>query len=283
MDAGVDAGQPDAGPLLALSQEGLDAAVELRPYSHQFMARGGAPPYAFDESATQPLPSGLTLSGAGVLSTTGLPDAGLLQLGVRVSDSDGGVASGTFQLEVKPLLRLAGPGILAEATSGETYVETFSATGGNPPPPATSYQFSWDGGDMLPGGFSLSGQGVLQGQTSQTGTFTFGVVVRDARGQVAARTVQLNVTGLNLLEVTTRSAPDGRVGWPYRYQLQKHGGGTATWTIMSGDSLPAGLDLDGAGVISGTPSSDGTWGFTVQARDGVLLNASKALSIRIER
>jgi Putative Ig domain len=67
--------------------------------------------------------------------------------------------------------------------------------------------------------------------------------------------------------VTTTTLPNGAVGAAYSATLQATGGaGTLTWTKTSG-SLPAGLSLSAAGVISGTPTAIGTSTFTVTVTD----------------
>ena len=59
-------------------------------------------------------------------------------------------------------------------------------------------------------------------------------------------------------------------------------GGTApyTWSVTSG-SLPAGLSLSSAGVISGTPTTPGSSTFTVQVTDSLSATATKSLTITI--
>jgi hypothetical protein len=67
--------------------------------------------------------------------------------------------------------------------------------------------------------------------------------------------------------VLTNSLPDATLGVPYSATLQA-GGGTApyTWSIIAG-ALPDGLSLDFAGNITGTPSAQGLFNFTVQVVD----------------
>jgi len=64
--------------------------------------------------------------------------------------------------------------------------------------------------------------------------------------------------------ITTTSLPGGTMGTAYNQKLTATGDATITWSIDSG-SLPGGLSLSNAGVISGTPTATGTFNFTVKA------------------
>jgi hypothetical protein len=69
---------------------------------------------------------------------------------------------------------------------------------------------------------------------------------------------------------------------PYSQPLQVSGGSSPfTWAITAG-ALPPGLSLGaGNGVISGTPSSAGSFNFTVQVTSGTGAQAARALAINI--
>ncbi|MBM3132768.1 MAG: cadherin repeat domain-containing protein, partial [Chloroflexi bacterium] len=86
------------------------------------------------------------------------------------------------------------------------------------------------------------------------------------------------------LSITTASLPDGTVGAAYSQTLQASGGTTPyVWGISSG-ALPDGFTIDvSTGVISGTPTAEGTFSFTVEVKDSSnpKLSASKSLSIVI--
>lgn len=72
----------------------------------------------------------------------------------------------------------------------------------------------------------------------------------------------------SILTITSGNLSAGQVQEPYLAQLTADGGnGAFTWSITSG-SLPAGLTLNTVtGVISGTPSSAGTFNFIATVRD----------------
>jgi len=62
--------------------------------------------------------------------------------------------------------------------------------------------------------------------------------------------------------------PAALVGTSYSTTLQAAGGkAPLTWTLAAGSTLPAGLTLSSAGVISGTPTSSGSFSFTVKVSD----------------
>jgi GH18 family chitinase len=65
--------------------------------------------------------------------------------------------------------------------------------------------------------------------------------------------------------ITTTSLPSAHVRTAYSDTLTASGTAPITWAVTSG-SLPPGLSLSSSGAISGTPSSTGTYSFTVQAQ-----------------
>lgn len=69
-------------------------------------------------------------------------------------------------------------------------------------------------------------------------------------------------------EITTTALPGGTVGASYSETLAANGGTPPyTWSLEAG-SLPPGLTLDPAtGVVSGTPTADGSFSFTAKVSD----------------
>ena len=81
--------------------------------------------------------------------------------------------------------------------------------------------------------------------------------------------------------ITTASLSNGTVGTEYSTTLAAEGTAPITWSIAEDSSLPDGLSLNtSTGEITGTPTADGTFNFTVKAtNDGG--SDSKELSITI--
>ena len=88
---------------------------------------------------------------------------------------------------------------------------------------------------------------------------------------------------LSPLSITTTSLPGGTIFIAYPPTTLAATGGEPpyNWSVIGG-SLPPGLGLSSAGVISGTPTAGGVFNVTVQVADTLANAASKMLSITIE-
>jgi formylglycine-generating enzyme required for sulfatase activity len=83
------------------------------------------------------------------------------------------------------------------------------------------------------------------------------------------------------LGVATAALPSGTNGVAYNQTLVAVGGRTPySWTNISG-SLPPGLTLATNGVISGTPTTNGTNKFTVKVTDALSATATQALALTV--
>jgi hypothetical protein len=152
---------------------------------------------------------------------------------------------------------------VASAVQGTPYVASLTASGGTAP-------YIWTiAAGTLPAGLTLSATGVISGTPTVPGTGTFTVRVTDGTTPSplsATRILSIAVT-LPPLSITTTSLPNALVGSGYAATLTV-GGGISPYTFaLNAGSLPAGLTLSAAGVISGIPSGPGTGSFTVQVTD----------------
>ncbi len=113
-----------------------------------------------------------------------------------------------------------------------------------------------------------------------------GVAV-DPSGDITVASPEINriFTIGNVLSITPTSLPGGSVGQGYGpTTLNAAGGATPfTWSLPSG-SLPPGLNLGSDGTISGTPTTSGTFDFTVQATssDNPPQSVTEPLSITVQ-
>ena len=79
-------------------------------------------------------------------------------------------------------------------------------------------------------------------------------------------------------QIHRRRRRNGRI---YEYIFSATGTPTPTFAIASG-VLPPGLNLDPGGVLSGTPTSTGTFSFAIRATNGFVPDAiSQSLSITV--
>jgi alpha-tubulin suppressor-like RCC1 family protein len=108
---------------------------------------------------------------------------------VVVSNGFGSQASSVAVLTVPcPAITLS-PAALPGATDGTAYSQTLSASGG-----AAPYTFTVTAG-ILPGGLSLSTNGLLSGTPSAAGTNTFSVSATDTNGCAGSQAYTLGVAG----------------------------------------------------------------------------------------
>jgi uncharacterized repeat protein (TIGR01451 family) len=245
----------NTGPaLLFASPPGGEVGVS---YSDSLTVTGGTSPFTWSISAGS-LPPGITIGTSTGLLTGTPTTAGTYSFTVKVTDSAGLSATEATSITIVP-----GPSLtFSTPPSGWTntvYTDTLTATGGTTP-----YIFSLATGS-LPPGISLSASGVLSGTPTSAGTYSFTVKLTDALGQTTTKATTLTIAA----GVTTNFAapPSGSVGIAYSYTLTATGGTTPyTWSVNAG-TLPPGITLSSAGVLSGTPTTIGSYPFTVNVVD----------------
>jgi Putative Ig domain len=138
----------------------------------------------------------------------------------------------------------------------------------------------------LPTGLALDpNSGLISGTPASAGSYAFTVQVSDSFTPPAVATQALTLRIANPLVISSPGGADGIVGAPYSLTLNATGGiGNQTWTLASG-SLPAGLNLSSAGVISGTPQQVNLTGsaimLQVQDSSSPAQTATVPLTIRI--
>ena len=232
-------------------------------YSKTLTSTGGAPPVAWS-IASGALPSGLTLDpSTGVISGTPTAATGATpaQLTVRAVDTN----LPTGQSDTKQLsIAIAPTANPAKATIGTPYWSAVPPFNGVAP-----YHWSIVSG-ALPGGLTLNATtGAISGTPNTEGRFSFAVQVADSKPRRPNKvTTNLTITvapiAITIAPPTLGAAPKGV---KYTAALTAAGGAPAYHFVVTTGRLPAGVSLSGAGVLSGKPSTRGTYTFTVTAVD----------------
>lgn len=179
------------GCLIFITPSTLTPGVAGTPYpTTTLMASGGVSPYTFTIPVGS-LPSGMTLSSAGVLN--GTPTAfGTFPFTVRATDSTT-VCFGeqAYSLVITPPCGtiIVNPASLPNGSVGVVYpTQSFGATGGTSP-----YTFTVSAGS-LPNGVTLVGN-VLSGTPTAAGTFNFSVKATDNVGCMGTRAYTVVIGG----------------------------------------------------------------------------------------
>lgn len=109
------------------------------------------------------------------------------------------------------------------------------------------------------------------GSISSTGLFTApaqsGTVTVTASSVTGTAQVSASVSVMQTLQIVTSALSSAQVGTSYSATLSAQGGSKPySWSLASG-SLPSGLNMTSAGLISGTPSQSGTFSFAARVSD----------------
>ncbi|WP_306903959.1 putative Ig domain-containing protein [Arthrobacter pascens] len=228
-------------------------------YSYTFTA-SGVPAPTFTVSSGS-LPAGLTLGSAGVLA--GIPTSpGTSTYTVTASNGTTPAAT-TAPLTLTIAAAPVAPAFTASSppdtgTVGTAYSYTFTASG----IPAPTFTVS---SGSLPAGLTLSSAGVLAGTPTSPGVSTYTVTASNGTTPAATTApLTLTITAAPVAPAFTASTPPdtGTVGTAYSYTFTASGVPGPAFAVSSG-SLPAGLNLNSFGVLSGTPTSPGTSTFIV--------------------
>ncbi|MEQ1946370.1 MAG: putative Ig domain-containing protein [Bryobacteraceae bacterium] len=236
-------------------------------YSTTISASGGTLPLTW--SMQPPVVNGLSInSSTGTITGTPLA-AGGFTLNVTVVDSAQSIATVPFPISVINTLGITTTSIPGSIV-GVPYSTVIAAGGGIPP-------YTWSLPNSTVNGLSINpSTGQLSGTPIGGGVLPLSVTVTDSTSVTSTK-----VLSLNSLAVGTSVLPGGTVGLSYSASLNAFGASpSATWSLAAGNSLPPGLTLSSAGAINGSPSSAGSFPFTVVVTD-TQGSASKALAITV--
>ncbi|HEX7706032.1 MAG TPA: IPTL-CTERM sorting domain-containing protein [Thermoanaerobaculia bacterium] len=251
------------GPI-TLDPATLPAGVVDTPYNQTITATGGTSPYEF-EIVDGFLPTGLSLSLTGDI--TGTPTAtGSFTFTVRATDDVGCVGTRIYTIVINPVVIggcptiTVSPETLPLMVPGTPFSQMIEADGGEEP-----YVFTHTAG-TLPPGLSLASDGLLDGTPTTPGSYTFTVTATDEDGCIGTR-IYTALVDCPTIAIAPMVLPALQVGAPYSQLLIASGGTSPYVFLLTGGVLPAGLTLSSDGLISGTPTTEGSFTFTVTATD----------------
>jgi hypothetical protein len=258
-------------PGVYFKQNALPGATAQSPYSVQLELDGGKAPLTLKVSAGD-LPPGVTLNSATRRLEGTFPSAGTLSLTIEATDVHGSKATQPYTLAVAEPLRVSAT--LPPGNVGLLYSQGITSSGGRAP-----LTLAITNG-VLPPGLELSG-GVISGTPTAGGRFTFTVGLTDANGAVASAVVTLDIFSHLPPQFPAATLASGIIGREYsELLLGAEGAPPYTFAITSG-SLPAGLSLSAAGVISGTPTTAETQSFQVTLTDSQGQRAQRSFTLSI--
>ena len=251
----------------------LPLAVVGTAYSLTLVSEHGTSPYTYTVDVAD-LPDGLSLSEDGILA--GTPEAaGSYSFDITVLDDVGHSSTSSFTVSVvtKPAISTTSP--LPQGIVGTEYAQAFTVNGGTAP-----YEWSISSGE-LPPGLSLGTDGALSGLPLEAGSFAFTVVVQDAHELSAQMVIEIEVIESPITITSAQGLPYGVKGAAYAAALHASGGTEPyTWSLKSG-ALPAGLTLNAAGQITGTPTAAGSFAFTAQIEDDEAITSARLFTLEI--
>ncbi|HUY82462.1 MAG TPA: putative Ig domain-containing protein [Acidobacteriaceae bacterium] len=268
-------------PPLTVTAQTLPVGYVGSTYTQSTLAATGGSGTGYTWVATSALPTGLSLSTAGVISGKPSGSTGTISFTVKVTDSATNTGNGTFSIIIDAGVSITTGTTLPTGYVGSNYSQQLTATGGT----ASGYTWSVAGGSTLPGGLALSSGGLLSGKPTTTGTPSFSVTVTDSASNTT--TVAFTMTIDAGVTITTTSLPSGYQGTAYPGANLAATGGTGsgytwTWAAAGGSTLPPGLSLSSGGAISGTPTGSGTFNIVFTVSDSASNTASATISLTVE-
>ena len=242
-------------------------------YGSGLTAAGGHPPYTW-AIVTGTLPPGLSLDAQGGLVSGTPTKPGNFPFTAQVTDTDRVSATQNFAIVVNSATLQITPASIPSGTANVPYSLALNVAGGTAP-----YNWSLSAGDLL-SGFAINPEsGTIAGTPTVPGVYQFTISVIDSNFGMASQNYQFTVRS-SILAISPASVPPpGTVGTPYDFGLlAENSTPPLTWSVTSGN-LPPGIQLMASGLLVGTPTTAGSYTFTVQVTDQTTATAQAALTL----
>jgi hypothetical protein len=217
---------------------------------------------AYSDGGT--LPPGLSI-GTGSGTITGTPTtAGSYPVTITATDNAGFSGSTTFTWNITNTVTVTNPG--AQSNVSGTAITALDNSASDSSSVATIASWSATG---LPTGLSIDATtGTITGTPTTAGTFSVTVTATDSDGFTGSASFSWSV--INTLSVTSPGDQSDLSGTAITALpiTASDSSSVATLTYTDGGTLPPGLSIDpSSGIISGTPTTGGTYPVTITAID----------------
>jgi len=245
--------------VIAVTNPATTTGVAGAAFSQTFTQTGAVGGATFTTASA--LPAGLTLSSGGLLSGTPT-QTGTFPITVTVTDGNGCTGTGpTYNLTITcQTITVTNPATNT-GTAGTAFSQTFTQIGAIGTATFTT-------ASALPAGLTLSTAGLLSGTPTAVGSFPITVIVTDSNGCTGNGGTYTLTIGCPTITVGNPATTTGTAGAAFSQTFTQTGAvNGATFTIASG-TLPTGLSLSSAGLLSGTPTVVGSFPITVTVTDG---------------
>jgi len=169
---------------------------------------------------------------------------------------------------------------LPDGNVGVPYLATLSAANGALGSSAVTFSVV-SGGNPLPTGLSLDGQGNITGTPLVAGAVAVTFQALDSAGHTTQQTINMTID--QTLAILPPAPPIGTTGEPYSLTLTA-ANGTSPYTFSVLSPLPTGMAISSTGVISGTPANSGTTTTQIQVTDSSVppLKATLPITIQVQ-
>ena len=254
----------------------LIAGTAGTAYSETIAASGGGAPYTFAVT-TGSLPSGLSLATDGTISGTPTADENA-SFTITATDTHGATGTASYSLVIGAQAPFANGVSATVAANSSANPITLDITGGAPASVAVASAAGH-------GTATASGTAITYTPVAgYSGADSFTYTATNATGTSSPATVTITVTAPTFTFAPAAGAlATGTAGTAYSETIAASGGGVPyTYAVTTG-SLPSGLSLATDGTISGTPTADGNFSFTITATDtnGATGTASYSLQVDV--
>ena len=246
--------------------------------SFTITAAGGPPPAI---SLAGSLPTGVTFvnNGNGTATIAGTPNAGSggsYPVTLTATNGAGSPATQNFVLTVNQAPAITSANAVSFSLNTAS---TFTVTATGVPAPTISVT------GALPAGITVTpngnGTATIGGTTAgPAGTYPLSIQASNGVGTPATQNFTLTITTCTVVNVLPAAGAltAGTYNAGYSQVFTATGGSGHTFSISAG-TLPPGLTLSSGGSLTGTPSTTGTFNFTVSAAAAGTCGGSSAYSL----